>query len=142
MSHRPEGIGEVNIILTDDKGQSYKANLKNVLYFPDSPVNVLSVTMLADQLNDDEGTSITTMRFKSVFLWDDEKFKKTIYHPESKLPEMYYNETFDVFESFCSFVERITSIKRNSIFTTLNTRLPDQSSAIVTDDEFSDYEFA
>ena len=41
--------------------------LKDALYFPDSPVNIISVTAFADQMEDDEGTWIMTKRRHSIF---------------------------------------------------------------------------
>ena len=52
----PTSIGDVELSLTDDEGVPYTKILKVVLHFPDSPVNVPSVTAFATKLNDDDGT--------------------------------------------------------------------------------------
>eukprot|EP00957_Ditylum_brightwellii_P090889 6920602-Ditylum_brightwellii.AAC.1 len=56
MDHRLQGIGDAQISWKDGNGISHNYQLKKVLYFPESPVNNISVTSLAEQLNDDEGT--------------------------------------------------------------------------------------
>ena len=45
-----KGIGTVFGYLTGDEGQFHSKNLKNVLYFPDSPVNIITETELADSM--------------------------------------------------------------------------------------------
>ena len=50
----PKGIGTVRLSWTDDEGQLHTNKLNNVLYFPDSPVNILSATALAEFIKDDE----------------------------------------------------------------------------------------
>ena len=54
--HIPSAIGDVQIRLKDDQGQLFEHTLKDVLYFPNSPVNILSITCLARELNDKQGT--------------------------------------------------------------------------------------
>ncbi len=60
--------------LFDDKGAKHMLHLRNVLFFPDSPVNVLSVTALANQLDDSDGTWIRTQQFFPICSWDNGKF--------------------------------------------------------------------
>eukprot|EP00957_Ditylum_brightwellii_P193189 14710250-Ditylum_brightwellii.AAC.1 len=54
--HWPEGIDMVQIEWKDDNGLSHKYSLNKSLYFPESPVNIVSVTLLVEQLNDNKGT--------------------------------------------------------------------------------------
>ena len=58
--HTPAGTGTVSWTLMDDKGKSHTYLVENVLYFPQSPINILSVTEFAKQLYDEEGTGIDT----------------------------------------------------------------------------------
>ena len=51
----PKGIDTVSWYQTDDWGQLQK-QLNNVLYFTDSPGNILIETVLAESTNDDDGT--------------------------------------------------------------------------------------
>jgi hypothetical protein len=143
--HRPTGVGDVSITWTDDSGKAYDITLKDALYFPDSPVKVVSVTSLADHFNDDEGTYIITKRRHSEFVWDHSQFKKTFEHPSSRLPEMIFNEGNDTFKSFYTFIEKAMSFKRDASFVTNTSELPDKFDMIneptmITDDEYSDSE--
>lgn len=85
--------------------------MENVLYFLDSPVNIISVTAFATQLGDDEGTFITTKRNYSIFEWDNSQYRKFIYHPTShNLPQMVVNEGYEYFCNFGIFLNKIFSI--------------------------------
>ena len=75
------GVGTGRWKWKDDGGKIHTFDVKDVLYFPASPVNILSVTKFAGQLGDDNGTGIDTKRFHSVLYWQDSKFKRTIRHP-------------------------------------------------------------
>jgi hypothetical protein len=97
---KPAGIGTVKWTWTDDAGNSHTHHLKDVLHFPTSPVNILSITELAKALNDDEGTGIDTKRMYSRFYWDSNKYQKTFKHSSSNLPEMAINEGTSSFSWF------------------------------------------
>ena len=100
-NHVANGIGDVTLSWTDDGGKIHHNLLQNVLHFPDSPVNILSVTAFANQLDDDYGTSIKTMRKESVFEWSFGKFHRRIIHPKSNnLPQFMVNEGYDRFALF------------------------------------------
>ena len=75
-----------------------------MFFFPDSPVNILSVTKFADQLNDDEGTGIDTKRNHSVLYWNKKQFQRTVRHPASNLPEMPLNEGWSRFSLFSKLI--------------------------------------
>jgi len=62
-----QGMGTVRWTWRDDNGDSHTFDIQNVLYFPQSPVNMLSVTTLAGQLDDEDGTGIDTKRRVSQF---------------------------------------------------------------------------
>ncbi len=66
----PELVGRLPVTWKDNDGNPYSIVLEDVLYFPRSPVNVLLVTSLANQLDDDFGTSIKTSINMSKFVWD------------------------------------------------------------------------
>ena len=61
-----KGIGAVSWSWTDDERKLHTKKLNNLLYFPDSPVNILSATELDEFMKDDEGTWVPTKR-KSYF---------------------------------------------------------------------------
>ena len=68
--------------------------MQNVLYFLQSAINISSVTEFARQLNDEEGTGVDTKHKPSRFYWDNYKYSRTIFHPQSNLPEMQINQGF------------------------------------------------
>eukprot|EP00957_Ditylum_brightwellii_P178741 13614823-Ditylum_brightwellii.AAC.1 len=77
---KPTAIGTARVSWKDDDGIMHRYDLRKALYFPNSPVNIISITLLVDQLNDDEGTYATTKRKYSVFFWNKEKGKLAIEH--------------------------------------------------------------
>lgn len=115
----------------DDDGLLYSIDLKDVLYFPTSPVNILSVTSLAAQLNDKTGTGINTRWTTSTFYWENNKFQRTIPHSASNLPELPINEGF----TLASLYTKAVGLKVNltkSFFHCHRTTLISQDE---TDDE-------
>ena len=58
--HSASGIGTVCWIWHDDFGVKHEYLVKDVLYFPQSPINILSITAFATQLQDEHGTGIDT----------------------------------------------------------------------------------
>ena len=91
-----EGMGTTLWRWKDDSGQHHTIDVENVLYFPQSPVNILSITSLADQFNDDDGTGINTKRRKSHFYWNHNKHQRTITHPQSNFLELPFIEGFSL----------------------------------------------
>ena len=89
--------------------------LTDVLFFPDSPVKITSITKLAHEMNDETGTWIKTMGNKSIFSWDYEKAERTIYHPPSNLPEMMLSEGYHDFQSYCTLTEKAQHRNPHSI---------------------------
>jgi hypothetical protein len=90
--NRPGGIGTVEWTWKDDTGESHTERLDNVLFFPQSPINIMSVTEFAKQLDDEEGTGIDTKMKYSRFYWKQNKYSRKIYHSASNLPELAINE--------------------------------------------------
>ena len=80
-------IGTVIWYWTDEKGELHTKKLNNVLYFPDSPVNIISATALNESIKGDEGTWVLTKSKYSIFTWYFGKYKNTIAHSENCLPE-------------------------------------------------------
>ena len=64
---RPVAHGTVLVSLKDDDNNECELQLEDTLYFPTSPVNVLGVTKLGEQLNDENGTWIKTSWRRSTF---------------------------------------------------------------------------
>ena len=71
----PSGIGDVPVIFKDNNHVKHNLRLKNVFYFPNSQVNLISVAELANLFPDDEGmpdedrTFIVSFRSRSTLTW-------------------------------------------------------------------------
>ena len=78
--NQPSGIGMVKWTWKDDGGALHTEQLDNALYFPKSPINIMSVTDLAKQFNYDGGTGIDTNINHSLFYWKNNKFPPKIHH--------------------------------------------------------------
>ena len=79
-------IGTVIWSWNDDEVKRYTHKLNNVLYFPDSSVNILSATELVESIKYDELTWVLTKKEHSIFTWYISKYKNTIVHSEHFLP--------------------------------------------------------
>lgn len=98
----PQGIGTIKLVIIDDEGVSHTELINDVLFFPDSPVNILGITRLGLQRKDDEGTYIMTKAKYSRFVWNFGTCEKRIIHPPSSLPELVVNEGTAKCSSFYS----------------------------------------
>ena len=105
--HSASGLGTVRWTWHDDYGKTHEYLVEGVLYFPQSPINILSVTSFARQLNDKEGTGIDTKMAYSRFYWDKGRYQRIIRHPASNLPEMSINEGFSLATMYRAFVSRV-----------------------------------
>ena len=116
QNHFPVGSGDVSVSWRDDDNVVFNHILKNVLYFPDSPVKIISAHKLAAEWGPDvdlEGTSIKTKYAYSIFKWRFKEFRKTIQHPVHGLPEMVINDTkAGIFSTFCHFCAMGASTNR------------------------------
>ena len=90
--NRPQGIGTVEWTWKDDEGTPHKIRLEKTLYFPQSPINIMSVTELAKQLEDEEGTGINTKMKYSWMYCNKNAYSRKIYHLALNLPELAINE--------------------------------------------------
>ena len=99
-SSRPAGKGTVIITVTEDSGCKSKVELCDCLYLPDSPVNIISVSALAQQYDDENGTRIKSRWHYSTFKWNQEQHSVTFAHPSSKLPVLHVSTNDSNFASF------------------------------------------
>ena len=93
---------------------------KNILYFPNSPVNIISLVCLADHFNDDNGTYVTTRRIITAFTWDHGNYIKSLAHSENRLPEIMVNKDYNTLQT-C----KIRDILPASAFSTFESILPE-----------------
>ena len=139
----PQGQGSCHIYIKDDSGKVVPLTLHNALYFPDSPVNIISISRLADSYDDDEGTFVKTTRFQSEFSWDFGKHFKTISHGESRIPEINVSTASDGWTTFYTFSNMLQrSLYISSVFNATtcvpcdNSDSPTNAPAVyVSDDE-------
>ena len=69
--------------------------IRSALYFPSSPVNVISIGKLSIGFGNgigDDGAFIKSTHNKSYFLWDKGNYHRTIIHLPSGLPGLVVNE--------------------------------------------------
>ena len=72
QNHFPEGSGDVRVSWRDDNNVVFWHVLKNVIFFPASPVKIICAHKLATEWGsevDQEGTSIKSKYAYSVFKW-------------------------------------------------------------------------
>ena len=71
----PKEIGNKQVYWKDDSSKMHSHILTDVFFFPNLPVKIVSITKLAHEMNDENGTWIKMMGNKSIFSWDHEKAK-------------------------------------------------------------------
>ena len=125
---KPIGKGTVHAYLIDSRGIRRKLVLEDALYFPNSPVNVLGVTKLAETLDDYDGTWIKTMRNTSHFVWDHEQYELEFQHPNSNLPMVSMNKGFSKYSSFVTMFNPFTTDQPPTAMTTCKSCLPTDES--------------
>ena len=123
--HQLSGIGTVCWIWRDNYGKSHEYLVKDALFFPQSPINILSVTCFARQLNDLTGTGIDTKQLTSCFYWDSSKYSLTIHHPPANLPEISINEGFALSTFFLVLVSRVFNTYNRSKYGCCYTKMDD-----------------
>eukprot|EP00957_Ditylum_brightwellii_P208704 15358599-Ditylum_brightwellii.AAC.1 len=74
---KPSGIGTIVFTITESKGASHEITLENVLYIPDTPKNLISVTKWAEDRKDNYG--ILNRGTCSIFMWEKDELQKLIY---------------------------------------------------------------
>ena len=76
--HPDSSIVTVRWHWKDADGIGYEFLVEDVLYFPQLPINILSIISFACQLKDKDGIEITTLQTQSRLYWDKNKFSRTI----------------------------------------------------------------
>ena len=125
--HQPSGIGTVRWTWRDDIGKLHEFLIEDVLFFPQSPNNILSVTYLARQLKDLAGTGIDTKQLQSRFYWDLNKYSLTIHHLPSNLPEISINQDFALSTMFRALVSRVINPTNHSKYGCCYTHMHDDA---------------
>ena len=123
-SSLPLGIGQVAVTIREDSGSMTDIVLQDCLYFPSSPVKIISVTALAKTLNDADGTWIKTCWQTSTFTWDCKKHRVSFAHPSSQLPVLQVNTGISRFESFYTMFDDAGATYQPLPLMTCQTCLP------------------
>ena len=113
---QPEGIGTVLIRVKYNKEVLSNMLLEDVLYFPSSPVNLISITCLADQLKDNERTFIRTARYHSDFTWNFGAHTTTIHHAQIRIPEMEVSTEKSTLHVLTTTINLLHPRSRNHVF--------------------------
>lgn len=95
-------IGDIKVSWINSTDTVLHYILQDTVYFPNSLVNIISITVFADQLEDDEGSSIMTKRRYYVFTWDFGRHSIDLTYPNTRLQTMRVNQAFSSFKYFCS----------------------------------------
>ena len=147
---KPTGIGTVKWYWKDDKLKSHTHRLERALYFPESPVNIISSTAWDDQYDDNDGTYIKAKRRSSKFCWNFGQYTRTITHSDNCLAGIPINDGYEVFGVLLKRMKYQTDPRIyffNCSYMT-QTDLPEDSklprvdfrATIVPDDEYSSNE--
>jgi hypothetical protein len=87
--------GTIEISLIDDSGTRHAFILDSCLYYPNSPVNLLSMRHLAEKFidangNPDKETRVESRYSTHVLTWSFGQFWKTFPTPIYGLPELLF----------------------------------------------------
>ena len=93
-SNPPSGIGLARTQWQDNHGAKHEADLVDALHFPDSPVNVVSVTKLGIDRRDPL-LNIQTFPTYSILTWNNGQNMMKFHHNASNLPELPLLSTFN-----------------------------------------------
>ena len=108
----PNLMGTVMLWVTDNEGVEHTFALKDCVYLPQSPVNLLSTRRLAEQFPeghggvDRRGTGITSVFEDHTLFWHGNQYRKTFHTANSGLPECLFNTGYSRLKTYTSQVTR------------------------------------
>ena len=95
------GIGKIKFTITDKEGRLKEILLENVIYLPESPKNLISISRWSRDQKDDCG--IMSRGQYSIFLWEHDECQKLIHHRHNcPIPIMTVNEGDNPVDAFIS----------------------------------------
>ena len=108
------GMGTIRFRIKDE---SEEITLHNIIYLPDCPKNLISITRWSEDRGDNCG--VFSRGKYSIFLWNNDRSKKVIYHPpDYPIPLMSVNEgEIDQYHAFfldlseeqlCPYIDTVT----------------------------------
>ena len=96
----PIDFGDVSMIIIDNDQVEHQSVYKNDYYFPDSEINITSISELATIFPDEwgkpyeAGTYNKSSGSKSALTWHHGKSGRTFLHPDTKIPKMPINHGY------------------------------------------------
>ena len=104
------GYGTIKIKVTDDNGKKHDLIIHNVLYVPQSPINLISPQKWSQGMHDN-GTGEITVGDATLLFWDNRKYTKLIPHqPEYGIPIMSVNDGFTKSNAFFTATKEFSSM--------------------------------
>jgi hypothetical protein len=89
---KASGYGTIKVRITCDEGMRHDLIVHNVIYLPESPVNLLSPQKWSQGSKDVNGTGEITVGESTLLFWDNKSSTKLIpHHPELGIPIMSVN---------------------------------------------------
>ena len=132
LSTKTKFVGTMQLILTDDANTHHEYNIKDCVYDPESPINILGIPFLGKHFGDHsndlyemDGTSVCSGSTKSHFIWDHGKFERHFMHGSSELPELYLYVGTGYFQSFTSRLTKYFGDKVHYAFSSAFSLEPD-----------------
>ena len=93
-SDPPTGIGAAQMAWCDDEHNKNSLQLCEALYYPNSPVNVISITKLGMDASD-KRLNIQTFPTHSIFTWNQGSSSILFRHSRGNIPEFSILTNFD-----------------------------------------------
>jgi hypothetical protein len=100
---KASGYGSVKMRILDDEGKLFDLVIHNVIYLPDSPINLISPQRWSEGTKHPTGTGELTIGGTTLLFWNQRKSTKIIpHHPELGIPIMSFNDGYTKSAAFLS----------------------------------------
>ena len=103
----PKARGTVPVTWKDSGGRVHSKVLEDCFLMPTSPVNIVSISRLAETLGDEEGTWIKTRWKSSIFTWEFGKYSMEIPHPLGQIPTLSFQVGLKNYLSFTTLCKSV-----------------------------------
>lgn len=98
---KASGYGTVKLRVCDDDERPYDLLIHNVIYLPDSPINLISPQRWSKDTENPHGTGEITVGGATLLFWKNHKASKLIpHHPEMGIPIMTFNDGYTKSSAF------------------------------------------
>jgi hypothetical protein len=100
---KASGYGSIKMRISDDDGKVSDLLIHNVIYLPESPINLISPQRWSQGSKDPSGTGELTTDGTTLLFWNQMKSTKIIpHHPELGIPIMSFNDGYTKSAAFLS----------------------------------------